>query len=1245
MEEGDGDREECIAEEAIGGEFEDGERMMDNSPSASTRVVGGGIGVAGKMKLKSSVDDKSPRVLSSFFSSQITGRGCKSLRNLPRDVYRRLQSGSNGMAALCIDLETHLSSNDVESCRTVLRTISRQINELTSIHHQANRESFVLFGGDALLLRVLNSPFANNAVGGRSKIGVGAQLASQSTRVGLAGILATSSSTTSGAATVGGGGGGGAGGGGAGGVVGTLPAGGGRRRPRLIDSDRMWTAAARLQRAGNENGGNDERGNQREREEEEVLPAPVWFLRNECLAILRDLCFTSPYFPESLAQHRDFLRRLFILMGNKETFDNAVALAEEILAAREETLNLQTITGFADLVRSFSSQQLAFFCRVLAMVVFEPEDRSPELALPTTRGQDTGTLEQIHFPKFAKEADREPSVVDTNHEVLMSIPELLPRLVKLLQVKKVHYGGQNPLFTDWQVRFDVDVAEWQPLLGSQRRDRDEWGELELDGSEELQTVRVPPVMEDASAGTAPRGQWMGGDFSLDAVLRNREHGTGRNGNEPVVSGADERRGAVNVRADSQSTDGASPDRAARPGREHGVGMDDGNGAVRHEFARGGAATGMGARGPLEAMGGTRLQPMAQLGGGEGNGVWELPHWMQMVHGMVVLTGEGGGAFGPGTAALGAGLGHGLAAVVERRGMSIKALQFASVEVLFVLCALLGGKKKELVQDRLAELGLVPILTKWFDKLDWKAPTPPPPEPHGIHGPGCACNPQSALKIQYLRLVHNFCDRDSCNRANKQLLLQPVKGSSKGTRRENRDGDADHLDVNQRPKGKGLMSKIIDVLMQEPADSVYRFWLASCVEAFLRGSDPRDQEFVQSMGLMEHLVGEILKGGFKCAASLQINFDLLGELVKFNPAMFVPLNKLLVGDKFDRLVEVVVTHLVDSNVFIRSVLLSLESFCSGTPTPPYAGPSPPHPNKTSRYLRGQPTLLRDSKPFMFRQNAQDWAGGEQKAMLDAEDLRGLGREIERSFRMMRSSSSPHLSSSGWERGGGTASTGGQVSFGGLPLPSPVQSWMLLALPSPPTSCQMLPSSAMRMRMSSGGKWGVAMGLSQVESCKLSMFMAANAMRLLHDLMCAVRLDDVNQDNICVLNTALIFLIFAERNGVLGAYLQQLRCSDMGLGWAAPGGMSSGGLEKSPFMGPGSVTRNFRALLDFWQEYYLKRRGKDCVSLEYSTNIPFSEWLQMVELLCSGPECSMSLVYSPGLQCPSLTATSDLPPRRC
>eukprot|EP00959_Pyramimonas_sp_CCMP1952_P131437 2748209-Pyramimonas_sp.AAC.1 len=105
-------------------------------------------------------------------------------------------------------------------------------------------------------------------------------------------------------------------------------------------------------------------------------------------------------------------------------------------------------------------------------------------------------------------------------------------------------------------------------------------------------------------------------------------------------------------------------------------------------------------------------------------------------------------------------------------LSLQALAMAThqVEVLFVLCTLLGGKQKTRVQDALGRLGLVDVLAYMFDFMDWTRPAPPPPDPHGVHGPACSCNPESALKIQFLRLVHNFCDRDSNNADNKRLLL-------------------------------------------------------------------------------------------------------------------------------------------------------------------------------------------------------------------------------------------------------------------------------------------------------------------------------------------------------------------------------------------------------------------------------------------------------------------------------------------
>jgi hypothetical protein len=58
---------------------------------------------------------------------------------------------------------------------------------------------------------------------------------------------------------------------------------------------------------------------------------------------------------------------------------------------------------------------------------------------------------------------------------------------------------------------------------------------------------------------------------------------------------------------------------------------------------------------------------------------------------------------------------------------------------------------------------------------------------------------------------------------------------------------------------GLVTKVLAVLLQQPPGSKYRFWLSSCVEAFLRGADPLHQAFVARSGLLEHLLREVPTG--------------------------------------------------------------------------------------------------------------------------------------------------------------------------------------------------------------------------------------------------------------------------------------------------------------------------------------------------------------------------------------------------
>ena len=92
---------------------------------------------------------------------------------------------------------------------------------------------------------------------------------------------------------------------------------------------------------------------------------------NAAMAVLREHIFASATPPEGACMHAPFIHFLFRKMACAPLFDNAVCLAEEILALREQTFDLGCVTGFHGLIRGFSTRQLAFFCRVLALVVFE----------------------------------------------------------------------------------------------------------------------------------------------------------------------------------------------------------------------------------------------------------------------------------------------------------------------------------------------------------------------------------------------------------------------------------------------------------------------------------------------------------------------------------------------------------------------------------------------------------------------------------------------------------------------------------------------------------------------------------------------------------------------------------------------------------------------------------------------------------------------------------------------------------
>lgn len=260
-----------------------------------------------------------------------------------------------------------------------------------------------------------------------------------------------------------------------------------------------------------------------------------------------------------------------------------------------------------------------------------------------------------------------------------------------------------------------------------------------------------------------------------------------------------------------------------------------------------------------------------------------------------------------------------------------------VELLFVLCTLLSGRRKINVQQKLASLGIADILLDMYGRMSWESK---PFHGHNpmehIHGPGCDCNPESALRVQYLRLVHNSYDRDFLGNNNKMLLLSAAEKDL--LRRCKSPNEVSKEGFFIGSSDRGIFTRIVHTLLKEPVESVYRFWLSSCLESFLRGSGPDEQVFIAISGILSYTVTHIVDMGIRPSASanLQTAFDLLGELVKGNHHTIEMVDSALGETNFVRFMDAVMSNLVDSNVFVRSLYLSIDAF-SDSQTEEYEQP--------------------------------------------------------------------------------------------------------------------------------------------------------------------------------------------------------------------------------------------------------------------------------------------------------------------
>jgi len=266
-----------------------------------------------------------------------------------------------------------------------------------------------------------------------------------------------------------------------------------------------------------------------------------------------------------------------------------------------------------------------------------------------------------------------------------------------------------------------------------------------------------------------------------------------------------------------------------------------------------------------------------------------------------------------------------------------------VEVLYILGLLLVGKQRKQVQHSLADLQLIPKLSSLFDSFIWRSNGGRQRSRLPGHNQGCECSPEIALKIQLLRLIHSFCDHSEY----KHLLMSRCEWNELGRippspapavlRLEACDGGmvvAEPVFPPPNPLlmcrgSRGLLTKIVEVLKKEPSSSTHRFWLSRAVESYLRGgTSHQDQVFLLRRGLLQHITASLIQTDSRHKETIQSSFDLLGEMVKFSFEACRQMDAILnTESKLKKAMTMVNNNLIDSNMFIRAMVLAAGHFIS------------------------------------------------------------------------------------------------------------------------------------------------------------------------------------------------------------------------------------------------------------------------------------------------------------------------------
>jgi len=247
------------------------------------------------------------------------------------------------------------------------------------------------------------------------------------------------------------------------------------------------------------------------------------------------------------------------------------------------------------------------------------------------------------------------------------------------------------------------------------------------------------------------------------------------------------------------------------------------------------------------------------------------------------------------------------------------------DIFLLLSLLLSGKYREEVQDRLLKCVCLQFLPLVFKEIVWTIF-----QGHAnllVEGSdGDTTDVDMFIRIQFLRFIYSIAD----NHKNRYLLMslrdvRTLQKIANNYKIEFPESLKKVLEKSPTPfdEQPGILMNLISALKQEPASSCVCFWITRGLESFLRGEIiSLIQAFLLEQDLVEITVNLIISRTPQNEIAVQGSFDFLSTLMKFNIEAFKRCSNVLdCTDKLQTLLRLVNNNLVDSNMFIRCIILT------------------------------------------------------------------------------------------------------------------------------------------------------------------------------------------------------------------------------------------------------------------------------------------------------------------------------------